>query len=140
MANENKIPEIIRSSLENIRSMVDANTVVGEPIVTNPGTTIIPISKISVGIASGGVDYAPKQEHAPARPQNFGGGGGTGMSVVPVGFLVVDNHGDVEFINVGMKGKPDPVDQIADFVERTPDIIAKIKDIFSKEPKVDTEL
>ena len=140
MANENKIPEIIRSSLENIRSMVDANTVVGEPIVTNPGTTIIPISKISVGIASGGVDYAPKQEHASARPQNFGGGGGTGMSVVPVGFLVVDNRGDVEFINVGMKGKPDPVDQIADFVERTPDIIAKIKDIFSKENKVDTEL
>ena len=140
MVNENKIPEIIRSSLENIRSMVDANTVVGEPIVTNPGTTIIPISKISVGIASGGVDYAPKQEHAPARPQNFGGGGGTGMSVVPVGFLVVDNRGDVEFINVGMKGKPDPVDQIADFVERTPDIIAKIKDLFSKEPKVDTEL
>ena len=140
MANENKIPEIIRSSLENIRSMVDANTVVGEPIVTAPGTTIIPISKISVGIASGGVDYAPKQENVHARPQNFGGGGGTGMSVVPVGFLVVDNRGDVEFINVGMKGKPDPVDQIADFVERTPDIIAKIKDIFSKEPKVDTEL
>lgn len=140
MANENKIPEIIRSSLENIRSMVDANTVVGDPIVTAPGTTIIPISKISVGIASGGVDYAPKQENAPARPQNFGGGGGTGMSVVPVGFLVVDSRGDVEFINVGMKGKPDPVDQIADFVERTPDIIAKIKDIFSKEPKVDTEL
>ena len=140
MATENKIPEIIRSSMENIRSMVDANTVVGDPIVTASGTTIIPISKISVGIASGGVDYAPKQEHAPARPQNFGGGGGTGMSVVPVGFLVVDNRGDVEFINVGMKGKPDPVDQIADFVERTPDIIAKIKDIFSKEPKVDTEV
>ena len=120
--------------------MVDANTVVGDPIVTNPGTTIIPISKISVGIASGGVDYNSKQENAPARPQNFGGGGGTGMSVVPVGFLVVDSNGDVEFINVGMKGKPDPVDQIADFVERTPDIIAKIKDIFSKEPKVDTEL
>ncbi len=133
MANENKIPEIIRSSLENIRSMVDANTVVGEPICTTPGTTIIPISKISVGIASGGVDYHPQKETAPR--QNFGGGGGTGLSVVPVGFLVVDKDGDVEFINVGQKGKPDPVDQIADFVERTPDIIAKIKDIFAKEQK-----
>ena len=132
MANENKIPEIIRSSLENIRSMVDANTVVGEPITTTPGTTIIPISKISVGIASGGVDYAAKET---APRQNFGGGGGTGLTVVPVGFLVIDKHGDVEFINVGQKGKPDPVDQIADFVERTPDIIAKIKDIFSKEEK-----
>ena len=76
MANENKIPEIIRSSMENIRSMVDANTMVGDPINTPAGTVIIPISKISVGIASGGVDYANKQE-SPARPQNFGGGGGT---------------------------------------------------------------
>ena len=133
MANANNIPEIIKSSLDNVRSIVDANTVVGEPIVTNTGTTIIPISKISVGVATGGVDYNSKSETQ--KPQNFGGGGGTGLSVVPVGFLVVDTDGDVEFINIGMKGKPDPVDQIADLVERTPDIIAKIKDIFSKEPK-----
>ena len=53
--------------------------------------------------------------------------------VSPVGFLIVDKNGEVEFINVGMKGKPDPVDQIADLVERTPDIIAKIKDLFSKD-------
>ena len=134
MASENKIPEIIKSSMENVRSMVDANTVVGEPIITQSGTTIIPISKISVGVATGGVDYNPKKEAQP-RPQNFGGGGGTGLSVAPVGFLVIDPDGDVEFINVGSKGKPDPVDQIADFVERTPDIIAKIKALFSKEPK-----
>ena len=133
MANENKIPEIIRSSMESIRSMVDANTVIGDPIATETGTTIIPISKISIGIASGGVDYHAAKETTPR--QNFGGGGGTGLSVVPVGFLVVDKNGDVEFINVGQKGKPDPVDQIADFVERTPDIIAKIKDLFAKEPK-----
>lgn len=131
MANENKIPEIIKSSLENIRSIVDANTVVGEPIVTDVGTTIIPISKIAVGIASGGVDYNDKSERQ--KPQNFGGGGGTGLSVTPAGFLVIDKNGEVDFINVGMKGKPDPVDQIADFVERTPDIIAKIKDIFKKD-------
>ena len=134
---ENKIPEIIRSSMENIRSMVDANTMVGEPINTTAGTVIIPISKISVGIASGGVDYNPKKDAQP-RPQNFGGGGGTGLSVTPVGFLVVDKSGDVEFLNVSTKGKPDPVDQIADLVERTPDIIAKIKDIFTKD-KEETE-
>ena len=137
MANENKIPEIIRSSMENIRSMVDANTVVGEPINTTPGTTIIPISKISVGVATGGVDYLAKET---SPRQNFGGGGGTGLTVVPVGFLVIDKSGDVEFINVGHKGKPDPVDQIADFVERTPDIIAKIKDLFSKDDKSEETL
>ena len=137
MATEHKIPEIIRSSMENIRSMVDANTIVGEPITVTGGTVIIPISKVSVGIASGGVDYNPKKEAQP-RPQNFGGGGGTGVSVVPVGFLVCDKDGDVEFLNVVNKGKPDPVDQIADFVERTPDIIAKIKDLFKKD-KEDAE-
>ena len=137
MANENKIPEIIRSSMESIRSMVDANTVIGDPIATETGTTIIPISKISVGVATGGVDYNSKKE--PPRPQNFGGGGGTGLMVSPVGFLVVDANGSVEFINVGMEGTPDPVDQIADFIERTPNIIARIKDIFTKDKQAAAE-
>lgn len=132
MATENKIPEIIRSSMENIRSMVDANTVIGDPVNATGGTVIIPVSKVSVGIASGGVDYNAKKD-VQIRPQNFGGGGGTGLSVIPVGFLVCDKDGDVEFINVSAKGKPDPVDQIADLVERTPEIIAKIKALFSKD-------
>ena len=132
MANENRIPEIIRSSMENIRSMFDANKIVGDPISTPQGTTIIPISKISMGIAASGFDYNPKKEAQP-RPQNFGGGGGTGITVNPIGFLVIDKDGDVEFINVSNKGKPDPVDQIADLVERVPDIIGKVKDLFSKD-------
>ena len=134
MAHENKIPEIIRSSLENIRSMVDANTVIGDPIVAAGNVTIIPVSKVTVGIASGGVDYNTKGEGAP-RPQNFGGGGGTGLSVAPVGFIVVDGTGRVEFINVQQKGSPDPIDQIADLVERTPHIIAKIKELFETPDK-----
>jgi sporulation protein YtfJ len=132
MATENKIPEIIKSSMENIRSMVDANTIIGDPVNATGGTVIIPISKVSVGIASGGVDYNAKKD-TQIRPQNFGGGGGTGLSVTPVGFLVCDKDGGVEFINVSSKGKPDPVDQIADLVERTPEIIAKIKGLFAKD-------
>ena len=132
MATEQKIPEIIRSSMENIRSMVDANTIVGDPVAATGGTVIIPISKIAVGIASGGVDYNSKND-VHVKPQNFGGGGGTGLTVSPVGFLVCDKNGDVEFINVSSKGKPDPVDQIADLVERTPEIIAKIKGLFAKD-------
>ena len=132
MANENRIPEIIRSSMENIRSMFDANKIVGNPINTPQGTTIIPISKISMGVAASGFDYNPKKDAQP-RPQNFGGGGGTGITVNPVGFLVIDSYGAVDFINVSQKGKPDPVDQIADLVERTPEIIAKVKDLFAKD-------
>ena len=139
MATENKIPEIIKSSMENIRSMVDANTIIGDPVNATGGTVIIPISKVSVGIASGGVDYNNKKDNAP-RPQNFGGGGGTGLTVAPVGFLVIDKDGDVEFINVSAKGKPDPVDQIADLVDRTLDIIAKIKSLFEKEPPEEDEI
>lgn len=138
MATEQKIPEIIRSSMENIRSMVDANTIVGDPVAATGGTVIIPISKIAVGIASGGVDYTSKND-VHVKPQNFGGGGGTGLTVSPVGFLVCDKNGEVEFINVTSKGKPDPVDQIADLVERTPDIIAKIKALFVKE-NIDEDL
>ena len=124
--------------MENIRSMVDANTIIGDPVAATGGTVIIPVSKVSVGIASGGVDYNAKKD-VQIRPQNFGGGGGTGLSVVPVGFLVCDKDGDVEFINVSAKGKPDPVDQIADLVERTPGIIAKIKNIFKKDDATDED-
>lgn len=132
MANENKIPEIIKSSLESIRSMVDANTIIGDPIAASGGTVIIPVSKVSVGIASGGVDYNGK-EQAPAMRQNFGGGGGTGLTISPMGFLVCNKDGEVEFINANAKFKPDPIDQITDFMEKTPDIIAKLKEIFTKE-------
>ena len=132
MANENKIPEIIRSSLDSIRSMVDANTIIGDPVPATNGTVIIPVSKISVGIASGGIDYNGKDQ-APTLRQNFGGGGGTGLSVVPMGFLVCNKDGDVDFINANAKFSPDPIVQITDFVEKTPDIIAKLKDIFTKD-------
>ena len=71
MANENKIEEIIRTSLENMRSMVDANTVIGDPYVTPGGVTVIPVSKVSVGFASGGVDYFGKQVYLAQSPQLY---------------------------------------------------------------------
>lgn len=136
MANENRIQDIIKTSLENIRSMVDANTIIGDPINTNSGTTIIPISKISMGFASGGLDYNGKDAKPTApqgnKPQNFGGGGGTGLSVVPVGFLVVSCDGDVKMINVGDKLPGDPVEQIIEVIERSPEIFDKIKALFKK--------
>ena len=136
MAYENKIQDIIKTSLENIRSMIDANTVIGDPINTASGTTIIPVSKVSMGFASGGLDYngkIVKPTPAPTGAQNFGGGGGTGLTVVPMGFLVCNKDGEVDFINANAKFKPDPIDQITDFIEKTPDIIAKLKEIFKKE-------
>ncbi|MBQ2766872.1 MAG: sporulation protein YtfJ [Clostridia bacterium] len=135
----NKLSEIIQTSLENIRTMVDANTVIGNPINTESGTTIIPISKISMGFASGGLDYNNKnaaqgdgQAHARPVPQNFGGGGGTGLSISPIGFLVINKEGNVDLINVGSPVPNDPIDQISSLIERSPDIFAKLKAVFKK--------
>ena len=128
MAEENKLQEMIRTSLESIRAMVDANTVVGTPIETPSGTTIIPISKVSVGYASGGLDFANKN-----AAKNFGGGGGTGLCVQPVCFLAVNAAGEVEVLPLAKDGSCDPVERVADLIEKTPDIIGRIKRIFKKD-------
>lgn len=139
-SSENKLQEIIQSSLENIRSMIDANTVIGNPISTPSGTVIIPVSKISMGFASGGMDFNGKNEEAMrARLQNFGGGGGTGLSIAPVGFLVVGADGSVDMINVGMEVQNGAIEQVAGVIERSPEIIAKIKTIFVKDKDKDEE-
>lgn len=136
MDKENKLQDIIRTSLESIRSLVDANTIIGTPYVTDGGVTIIPVSKISVGFATGGLDYSGKNETvAMSKLQNFGGAGGTGLSIIPVGFIVITNTGSVEFINVGMKTPSDPIEQIADIIERSPEIIEKIKAVFGSDKK-----
>ena len=139
-SSENKLQEIIQSSLENIRSMIDANTVIGNPISTPSGTVIIPVSKISMGFASGGMDFNGKNEEAMrARLQNFGGGGGTGLSIAPVGCLVVGADGSVDMINVGMEAQNGAIEQVAGVIERSPEIIAKIKTIFVKDKDKDEE-
>lgn len=134
MEQQNKLQDMIRISLENIRAMVDANTVVGTPIETPSGTTIIPISKVSVGYASGGVDFASKT----GTMQNFGGGGGTGLSIQPVCFLSVSASGRVEMLPVS-GGSRDTIDRIADFVERAPELITRVKEVFAKNREEDSD-
>lgn len=133
MASENKLQDIIQTSLQNLRTLVDSNTIIGDPIQTPSGTTIIPVSKISMGYATGGIDYNGK---ATSAKQNFGGGGGTGLSITPVGFLTVKADGSVEMVNV----TPAPsgtVEQVADVIERSPEIFAKLKAFFTKNKKKD---
>ena len=120
---QSKQSEIIKAALDNVRSMVDANTVTGAPITTDSGTVIIPISKVFVGIATGGIDYFGKQSK---DTQNFGGGGGTGVTVSPVGFLVVTPDGKVDLLNINYEPK-DPLSQIVGFIENSPELIEKFK-------------
>ena len=135
MANENKMQDVIATSLQNIKNLIDTNTVIGTPIVAN-GTTIIPISKVSMAYATGGLDYAGKT--APSKePKNFGAGGGTGLTMQPLGFLIVDAEGNVDMINVGVKSPSDPIEQIANLLDRSPEIIAKVKSLLGKDKSKD---
>ena len=132
--NTNKLGDYARSTLESVRSMLDANTVVGDPVTTPQGVTIIPISKISVGYASGGLDYPRK--NVDNKPNTFGGGGGTGVSVTPVALLVIGTDGNVSVLNVNSSNTQtaaDSVSQIVGFIERSPELIEKIKSSFSKD-------
>ena len=135
MANENKLQDVIASSLQNIKNLIDTNTVIGTPIVA-AGTTIIPIYKVSMAYATGGLDYAGKSD--PNKdPKNFGAGGGTGLTMQPLGFLIVDKDGNVDMINVGVKNPSDPIEQISDLLERSPEIIAKVKALLGKDKPTD---
>ncbi|MBQ7760574.1 MAG: sporulation protein YtfJ [Clostridia bacterium] len=130
---QSKQSEIIKTALENVKTMVDSNTVTGTPINLDNGTIIIPISKVFVGLATGGVDYFGKKATA---DKNFGGGGGTGVTVSPVGFLVIDKLGKVELMNLNQKDQPkDTVSYILDFIENSPELIERFKQLFSKNDK-----
>ena len=134
MENESSLKNIIDSSLEQIKSIVDADTVVGKQIVTPSGTVIIPISKVAMGFASGGVDLPRKSANA----KNFGGGGGTGVSVTPVGFLTITPDGHVEMLPMSKEAST-PLEQVADLLDQTPNLINRFKAVFAKKAEDDAE-
>lgn len=134
MEKESSIKEMIHSSLDQVRTIIDADTVVGKQIVTPSGVVIIPISKVSMGFASGGLDLPSK---SPDRQKAFGGGGGTGVTVSPIGFLTVSPTGEVNLIPM-VADKPGPLDQIADLLSSAPAMINRVKDFFAKEEEEET--
>ena len=86
------IDNLMRSTLENIKQMVDVNTIVGDAVESKDGSTIIPISKVSFGFASGGSEFYANQSPPGAGKFPFGGGSGAGVSIRPVAFLVLKNE------------------------------------------------
>ena len=120
----NNLPNMLDNTISKIREMVDANSVIGESITTPDGVTIIPISKISIGLGGGGSDFVSKNPNQHENP--FGGGVGAGVKVTPVAFLVV-KEGNVRVIPVAVPANttadrlvemvPDTLDKIASFIE-----------------------
>ena len=120
--SEHPIQGLMGTTMEKIRDMVDVNTIIGDPIVTPDGTTIIPVSKVSFGFASGGSDIPAK-----VPKEVFGGGSGAGVSIQPLGFLVV-HQGDVRLLEMNGPGV-----SMGKALGLVPDVISKISDLFKKD-------
>ncbi len=118
------LPNMLENTIQKIREMVDSNSVVGDPITTPDGVTIIPISKISIGLGGGGSDFVSKNMNRQENP--FGGGVGAGVKVTPVAFLIV-KEGSVRMLPVAAPASttadrlvemvPDTLDKIASFID-----------------------
>ena len=117
----NSVPNMMEGMLHKIREMIDANTVMGTPVTTPDGTTIIPISKVSIGFGGGGSDFATNTGGNP-----FGGGAGGGVKVTPVAFIVV-SEGNVRMLPVAQAANttadrlvemiPDTLDKVSAFID-----------------------
>ena len=114
---DTRAKDLISEALGKIHEMADANTVMGDPIKVD-GITIIPVSKVSYGFAGGGSDLPVKSEK-----EAFGGGTGGGMTLQPLGFLVVSN-GDVRFIQINLD-----TSKTSAVVNMIPELLDKIKDM-----------
>ena len=118
------LPNMLDNTIAKIREMVNSNTVIGEPIVTNDGVTIIPVSKISIGLGGGGSDFVSKNPNQHENP--FGGGVGAGVKVTPIAFLIVKD-GNVRMLPVATPANtttdrlvemiPDTLDKVVSFIE-----------------------
>ncbi|MEG1805830.1 MAG: spore germination protein GerW family protein [Clostridia bacterium] len=96
--HDNQIEQVMKTALSSIKELADVNTVIGQPYTTLDGTTIIPISKVTIGFLSGGGEYGDKKNKIePNFPMSAGSGGYTQLA--PIGFLVGQN-GDMKLINI----------------------------------------
>lgn len=119
--SENSIKNIMDVTMDKLRAMVDANTIIGDPIVVD-GVTLIPVSKVSFGLATGGSDF-------PSKTQSglFGGGGGAGVTVSPVAFIAVSDG------NVRMMPVYNELSSFDKAIAMAPDVLERAKELFKKD-------
>ncbi len=124
MSNEQtKVRELVSAAMDKIHEMADANTMLGDPVKLESGVTIIPVSKISYGFASGGSDLPSKN----TEKEFFGGGSGGGITVTPLGFLVVTGQ-KVELLHLNLDyGNKSAI------VDMVPEVFNKVSALFKKD-------
>ncbi len=98
--NENKINQIIESALKNLSSLVDVNTVIGQPITTQDGDYVVPISKVTLGVLAGGGEYGKINIFKKSSDLPFSAGNGAVVSVKPCGFLLKDSLGQYRLLTI----------------------------------------
>lgn len=126
---EHPIGDLMQTAMSSIKDMVDVNTVIGDPVVATSGATVIPISKVSFGYVTAGGDLTcPEKKNQPPHPQQdfpFVGGSGAGVSVQPVGFLVISGE--------SVRMLPAQSLTVADrMVELIPGVVEDVKNMFTK--------
>lgn len=126
------INDLMSATMEKIRGMMDANTVIGKPIEAG-GVTVIPVSKISIGYASGGSDFAQKNQKQ-GKDNAFGGGAGMGVTITPVSFLVI-RDGNVRTVSV----EPPEESAVERVIEKVPEMVDKVGDIIQGKKTEKTE-
>lgn len=128
--SEHPINNLMGTVMEQLKGMIDVNTIVGEPVETANGTMIIPISKVGFGFAAGGSDIPTKNTPANAP---FGGGSGAGVSISPMGFLVISQD---QIKLVPMNSSNTPLDKLVDYI---PVAFEKVNKIVKKRKGSDEE-
>jgi len=119
------LPNMLENTIAKIREMVDVNSVIGQPITTEQGVTIIPISKVSVGFGGGGSDFVSRHPNHQENP--FGGGVGGGVKVTPIAFLVIKGE-SVRMLPVATAPNT-TADRV---VEMVPDLLDKVSELLDK--------
>lgn len=127
------IGELMETTMSKIREMVDVNTIVGKPIETADGITLIPVSKVSFGFAAGGSDFQTKNGKD-GKPDPFGGGSGAGVKIEPVSFLVI-RDGNVRMLSANASAQS----SAEKFIEVVPEIIDKVKEVLPKKKDEESE-
>lgn len=132
MSNEQHVENLMKSTMENLKDMIDVNTVIGKAIETKDGAYIIPVSKLSFGFASGGSEFSNEKQNLSSTVFPFGGGSGAGVSVKPVAFLVVKQD-SVRMLPID---QDTTYDRIVDTVPQVLEIIkGLVKDMCCKKNK-----
>lgn len=125
MEKKNPLNEVLQESMAKVREMVDTNTIVGQPIQTADGVTLIPISRVSFGFGGGGTAFGSKKE--PAADPNLGTALGAGVKVEPVSFLIIKD-GSVRVLPVAVPA----VNTVDRIVELVPDVVDKVSGFIRK--------